>query len=370
MAGDATWSIEERMRHYRVPGLSIAVFGEGKILWAKGYGQTDAEPHEPVTAQTPFDAGTIAPQAATPSDLARIALDAEAQLRAGQDGSALGLTTEGAYFTNGAAAEGSRALLLAHRTKGYGVALMTNSDEAGELLREVVRAVAAAYGWDEFEHAPVALAKVAPADLAALAGRYRVDAGSALTLSVRGARLEGRQTLDEPFELLPVEANAFVRRDEETRYVCGPEGLRLVTRGASSDAPRLAAGERLLDEQLCAGSLDSALEGYRALHEANPQDPVVDPVRLERHARALLERNDFPAALALLRLAAEFQPDSARALDSLAEGMEKSGDRVAALALYRQALELASRPNAPRPWQDAAVRTHAGSRIEALTGGR
>ncbi len=53
---DSTWSIEERMKHYGIPGVSIAVIHNGEIAWAKGYGVTDKESNTPVTKQTLFQA--------------------------------------------------------------------------------------------------------------------------------------------------------------------------------------------------------------------------------------------------------------------------------------------------------------------------
>ncbi len=35
---DVHWSLAERMAHYKVPGVSIAVIEGGEIAWAKGYG--------------------------------------------------------------------------------------------------------------------------------------------------------------------------------------------------------------------------------------------------------------------------------------------------------------------------------------------
>ena len=52
--GDSTWSIEERMEHYGIPGVSIAVINNGKIQWAKGYGVMDKVSKAPVTKQTIF----------------------------------------------------------------------------------------------------------------------------------------------------------------------------------------------------------------------------------------------------------------------------------------------------------------------------
>ena len=33
LEGDSTWTIEARMKHYHVPGVSIAVINNGKIEW-------------------------------------------------------------------------------------------------------------------------------------------------------------------------------------------------------------------------------------------------------------------------------------------------------------------------------------------------
>jgi len=56
IAGDSTWSIEERMEHYGIPGVSIAVIHNGEIAWTKGYGVVDKESKVPVTEQTLFQA--------------------------------------------------------------------------------------------------------------------------------------------------------------------------------------------------------------------------------------------------------------------------------------------------------------------------
>lgn len=59
LAGDSLWTIEERMEHYGVPGVSIAVIKDSKIVWSKAYGIMDKETNEPVTTTTLFQAGSI-----------------------------------------------------------------------------------------------------------------------------------------------------------------------------------------------------------------------------------------------------------------------------------------------------------------------
>jgi len=57
--GDQSWSIAERMKFHKVPGLSIAVIKDFKIDWARAYGVKDIETNEPVTTETIFQAGSI-----------------------------------------------------------------------------------------------------------------------------------------------------------------------------------------------------------------------------------------------------------------------------------------------------------------------
>jgi CubicO group peptidase (beta-lactamase class C family) len=52
-------TIEERLRHYRVPGVSVAVIDEGRIAWARGWGEVEGGSGIPVDAGTLFQAASI-----------------------------------------------------------------------------------------------------------------------------------------------------------------------------------------------------------------------------------------------------------------------------------------------------------------------
>ena len=51
--------LQERMKQYGVPGLSIAVIRDYKIEWARGYGYADKESARTVTPQTLFQAASL-----------------------------------------------------------------------------------------------------------------------------------------------------------------------------------------------------------------------------------------------------------------------------------------------------------------------
>jgi CubicO group peptidase (beta-lactamase class C family) len=53
------WTLAERMRHYHVPGVSIAVIDSGRIVWAKGFGLKSLGGTDSVTPTTIFEAGSV-----------------------------------------------------------------------------------------------------------------------------------------------------------------------------------------------------------------------------------------------------------------------------------------------------------------------
>ncbi len=56
---DETYNLQERMKHYNVNGISIAVIDSNKIVWAKGYGFADQIEQRLVTTSTLFEPGSI-----------------------------------------------------------------------------------------------------------------------------------------------------------------------------------------------------------------------------------------------------------------------------------------------------------------------
>src|SRR5688572_17406804 len=59
LSGETPWTIQERMAHYKIPGLSIAVIQNYKLVWAKGYGWANDSLKIPVTTETLFQAASI-----------------------------------------------------------------------------------------------------------------------------------------------------------------------------------------------------------------------------------------------------------------------------------------------------------------------
>lgn len=323
----------------------------------------------------------------TPSDLARFAIGLQEILRGrpgpistamaermispvlGNYGLGLGLIGQGEsrYFRHDGANEGFQCLLMAHRTKGYGAAIMTNADDGILLIREVLRSIGAAYGWDGFAQGAVRLAKLSPEDLAGRAGRYLVDPDTVIVISAKGDALDARVTLGRSFELLPTSADTFVRRDADTQYIFDGQALRVQPAGEQPKAARrLPEGTRIPAEDLDAGRVDEALLAYRKLREADPSDPSVSEERFNTLGYQLLQMKQPAKALAVFELNTKLYPDSANTYDSLAEACASSGDKTRAVEFYRRALEVVEHDPKMTPKQKEAERANALARLKEL----
>src|SRR5262245_17700763 len=52
-------TLAERMKYYNTPEVSIAVFKDGRVDWARGHGLADKTINKPVTPDTLFQAASI-----------------------------------------------------------------------------------------------------------------------------------------------------------------------------------------------------------------------------------------------------------------------------------------------------------------------
>jgi len=259
------------------------------------------------------------------------------------------------YFGHGGADEGFRAELLVSRDKGYGVAVMVNSDN-GQILREVIRGVAREYGWDEFLPAPYEIISLDAAKLATFSGRYQVNPDRVLTIissiTKTGphaiAMLNALPTGDAPFALLPISETNFIRRDSQLKYnFVRPEGsstgdyqLQVVGQEGTLQTKRLTEDMLVPFEMLLAGKIPEAIDGYRKIKRETPQNVTIREERINNLGYSLLQEGKLVEATALLKLNVEFYPDAWNTYDSLGEAYMKAGQKDLAISNYKKSLEL------------------------------
>ena len=258
------------------------------------------------------------------------------------------------YFGHGGADEGFRAELLVSRDKGYGIAVMVNSDN-GLILREVIRGVAREYGWDEFLPAPYEIISLDAAKLTNLNGRYQVNPDRVLVVKTVSdpqgpVKLMAYPTGDLPFELLPIAETMFIRREQPVKYsFVKPEGtnggaseyeLQLIAPRGPLPTKRLTADMLVPYEMVLAGKIPEGMEAYRKIKKDTPLNAVVAENRLNTLGYALIQQKKLAEAIALLKLNVEFYPKSWNTYDSLAEAYMNAGEKELAIANYKKSLEL------------------------------
>lgn len=260
------------------------------------------------------------------------------------------------YFGHGGADEGFRAELVVSRDKGYGVAIMVNSDN-GQILREVIRGVAREYGWDEFLPAPYEIISLDAAKLKDFSGRFQVNPDRVLTIAPASVAqgktiLLAHPTGDQPFEILPISETTFIRREAPLKYNFvratnaatngsgAPAELEIVGAAGAVPAKRLSEDQLVPFEMLLAGKIPEAIDGYRKIYKDTPRNVSVNENRLNNLGYTLMRQKKVPEAIALLKLNTEFYPNAWNVYDSLAEAYMTNGDKALAIANYKKSLEL------------------------------
>jgi CubicO group peptidase (beta-lactamase class C family) len=174
----------------------------------------------------------------TPSDLARYAIEVQQSLAGKANhvltqamtremlkpgglgswglGLQLGGKPEQPNFGHSGADEGFQANLVAYND-GDGVAIMTNSDNGGQLANEITRTVAHEYGWPDFQPREETAVSVDPHLLSEYVGHYQAGPYIVMTVTREGDRLFS-QVMDQPkIQLFASSDKEWFRADVDVR---------------------------------------------------------------------------------------------------------------------------------------------------------
>lgn len=197
----------------------------------------------------------------TPGDLARMVLAVQ-QAEAGTSGSLLSRDTASAMlkrglgeyglgffvedlgdrtsFSHSGGNAGFRSRFYGYTRSGQGVVVMTNSDNGGELIDEILHSIAAEYGWPEFKSVEKAAIPGDAANHRRIAGDYQLLSKPAHVFA-EGERLYFQSELFgvKRMELFPQSRTVFftTAQDMSIRFERGGDGAIVgfdLTRGGHS----------------------------------------------------------------------------------------------------------------------------------------
>jgi hypothetical protein len=114
------------------------------------------------------------------------------------------------YFTHGGVNEGYESLFAAYQHEGEGAVVMTNAQGGEQLASELMRSIAAAYGWPDFQPVVRKQVKVAPSVLARYVGTYQLSPGFSITVTLDGDQLMIQATGQRLIPVFPESDTRFL----------------------------------------------------------------------------------------------------------------------------------------------------------------
>ncbi len=253
------------------------------------------------------------------------------------------------YFTHGGANEGFRCQLIAHRDDGYGVVVMTNSDNGSSLAAEIIRSVANVYKWKSYLPEQIVTIKMSPDKLSYFQGKYAEHEDEFYTVAVNQGKLYIKSINLQKAELLPISENTFIDSKYGVRFTfSGKSGERISQlfvdyRGKRSIGNLINKNVISPYEYLKKGQISKGIKKYKTIRKKNPENIVLKESRINALAYRLLNEKKFKAAFALFKLNIWMYPNSVNPYDSLAEAYFTKGDKKKAKKYYIKLLKVISK---------------------------
>ena len=197
----------------------------------------------------------------TPTDLARLVIEIQNSLHGKSEkvlsremtprmltpqieNSGLGFFIDGLdrtpRFSYSGSNVGFKSYLVGYFDSGRGAVVMTNSENGGQLMLEVLRSIAAEYGWPDYQPRERVITKVDPAIYDRYVGEYEVMPGLILTVTKEGDKLFSQSQGQPRSEMLPESETTFFLRDIDAQFTFVREGgqtVRVVVRRGARDFP-------------------------------------------------------------------------------------------------------------------------------------
>ena len=141
------------------------------------------------------------------------------------DGLGVFLDGQGATlrFSLGGANEGFQCVFVAYARTGQGAAIMTNSDRGGELIPEIMSAIAHEYGWQDYGPKERAQVKVDPLILGGYVGNYELGPNFFVTVTLEGDQLITQATDQPKFPIFPESPRDFFLKEIDAQITFLPD---------------------------------------------------------------------------------------------------------------------------------------------------
>lgn len=262
----------------------------------------------------------------------------------GPTGLGIFINGDAGYVGHGGWDEGFSSQLMFHTTKGYGAAILTNSNHP-EFINELMRGIALVYGWEDYllvyDKQPLQPEKLAP-----FVGRYQNGPDGVFTISREGDKFFAKYLRGEKNELFRVRDslfttafmdNPFLIRNKDGRgevvfySATGPVGKAL---------PAMVENTKVPYEYLLEDDVPNAVKAYQAILKDDPASEAVSERMLNFHGYDRLSEGKVKLARAIFKANMILYPNSSNVYDSYADAVLEDGDKAEAIKYYTKALSM------------------------------
>lgn len=251
------------------------------------------------------------------------------------------------YFGHGGWDEGFSSELIAHKDKGYGVVILTNSNHP-EFISELIRSVALTYNWDDF--VPVYQRKnLNPGEINQIIGKYKPGGNMLIEIFENNGVLYSKGLMDSPKELIKITDSTYIGRDnnQPVRFKTNQETNKVEMQVLNPDSgnlevsfPKMDENEKIPLEMIIAGEFDQALKEYQALKKLDPNDPTISEDNLNVLGYRFMEKDKLKISQDIFKINTLLYPNSANVYDSYAEASMKIGELDLALENYKKSFSM------------------------------
>ena len=250
------------------------------------------------------------------------------------------------YFGHGGWDEGFSADLIAHKTRGYGVVIMTNSNHPS-FINELKNSVADYYQWHNFSAPTYTALPISQAEQQRIVGRYRYAPDMMFNIFAENNRVFMQYLDDEKMEVFRIGDNQYIRREHDLKFrfekrpksnsvdlIFGVNGEQEYIR------QRLKDDEIVPFELVVKGEIDKAEQHYKEFFTEHPGEKGYVEWSLHNRADKLSRDSQTDMALKVLQLSSRLFASSSRSFEKLASHYQQSGEKENAITSFKKALEL------------------------------
>ncbi len=252
------------------------------------------------------------------------------------------------YFGHGGWDEGFSSELVAHRDKGYGVVVLTNSNHP-EFISEVINSVASAYQWAG--NSTYTKLAMDTSQFASIRGTYFNGNDGTIVVFSEGNRLFMKYLRgNDPRELFKVSDSTYLGKDGSgpVQFKVNPADGKMnyvflgngKPRPIAFEHPIKKAGEKVPYEFLLGGDFNKALVGYQNLLKSDSKDKAVEEENINQQGYDALEGGKLDLAKRIFKINMMLYPSNANTYDSYADACLKNGDKAEAIENLKKALKL------------------------------